>query len=128
MANEQNLRPGEYKLTLEEQKKGGVASGKARKEKATMKKTLELMLDEVAKSEDNKDKLTYRQLATLGLLKGAIQGNATNYRTILESIGELGQEEGNNTTPVLKIEVVDNTNLEKTLYEENRHNKNDDSK
>lgn len=32
MANEQNLRPGEYKLSLEEQKKGGIASGKARRE------------------------------------------------------------------------------------------------
>lgn len=33
MANEQNLRPGEYKLTLEEQKKGGIASGAARRAK-----------------------------------------------------------------------------------------------
>lgn len=33
MANEQNLRPGEYKLTLEEQKKGGIASGVARRAK-----------------------------------------------------------------------------------------------
>lgn len=33
MANEQNLRPAEYKLTLDEQKKGGIASGKARREK-----------------------------------------------------------------------------------------------
>ena len=38
MANEQNLRPCEYKLSQEEQKKGGIASGKARREKATMKK------------------------------------------------------------------------------------------
>lgn len=31
MANEQNLRPAEYKLSLEEAKKGGINSGKARK-------------------------------------------------------------------------------------------------
>ena len=32
MANEQNLKPGEYKLSLEEQKKGGINSGKSRRE------------------------------------------------------------------------------------------------
>ena len=115
VANEQNLRPGEYKLTLEEQKKGGIASGQARRKKATMKKTLEMLLDE----KNNKGK-TYRELATLGLLKGAVNGNASNYRTILETLGELTYENQVNT-PTLKIEVVDNANLEKVLYEENRH-------
>ena len=31
MANEQNLRPSEYKLSQEEAKKGGINSGKARR-------------------------------------------------------------------------------------------------
>lgn len=31
MANEQNLRPAEYKLTVEQAKKGGINSGKARR-------------------------------------------------------------------------------------------------
>ena len=92
MANEQNLRPGEYKLTLEEQKKGGIASGIARKEKATMKKTLEMLLEEKSKNPKTLGK-TYRELATLGLLKGAINGNSQNYRTILEVLGELTQLE-----------------------------------
>lgn len=33
MANEQNLRPGEYKLSLEEAKRGGIKSGEARRKK-----------------------------------------------------------------------------------------------
>lgn len=33
MANEQNLRPCEYKLSQEEQKRGGIASGEARRKK-----------------------------------------------------------------------------------------------
>ena len=105
VANEQNLLKGDdiHKFTLEEQSKGGIASGKARREKATMKKVLLDMLDEVGDKENN---LTYRQLATLGLLKGAIQGNATNYKTILEATGEI---EVNSTTPDLLIKVVDNT-------------------
>ena len=121
MANEQNLKPGEYKLTLEEQKKGGIASGEARREKATMKKTLEMLLDE----KNSKGK-TYKELATLGLLKGAINGNASNYRTILETLGELTERIEINKPNVEKVEdIVDNSDLEKVLYEENRHNKDD---
>lgn len=80
-----NLIPQGHKLTLEEQKMGGRRSAEVRREKATMKKTLEMMLDEVNK----KSGKTYRELATLGLIKGAVKGNAVNYRTILELTGEL---------------------------------------
>ncbi len=111
---EENLIPMN-KRTKEEQREiaimGGKASGQVRKEKATMKKVLLDMLDEVGDKENN---LTYRQLATLGLLKGAIQGNATNYKTILEATGEI---EVNSTTPDVVIKVVDNTDLEKAMYE-----------
>ena len=110
MANDSNLIPGGHKLTLEEQSAGGIASGKARKERATMKKVLMDMLDEVA---DKERGLTYRQLTILGLLKGAIQGNATNYKTILETTGEI---ETSGSTPEVVIKVVDNTELEKAMY------------
>ena len=125
MANEQNLKPGEYKLTLEEQKKGGIASGESRRQKKTMRETLEQMLNEVAKIEGNNDKLTYRELATLGLLKGAVQGNNANYKTILETIGEIQPVDSSTATPTLKIEITDNSKLESTLYEENKHNQDD---
>ena len=36
MSNEQNLRPGEYKLSVEEAKKGGINSGIARRQKKTL--------------------------------------------------------------------------------------------
>ena len=116
MANEQNLKPFND-LTEKEQraiaKKGGIASGIARKEKATMKKTLELMLEEIG---DKENGLTYKQLATLGLIKGAILGNSANYKTILETTGEI---EGNsNETPSVQINIVDNNSLEKVLYED----------
>ena len=41
MANEQNLRPAEYKLSVEEAKKGGIASGKARRAKRTFRELME---------------------------------------------------------------------------------------
>lgn len=54
MANEQNLRPCEYKLTQEEQKRGGIASGKARREKRALKETLELLLQQAVKDSNGK--------------------------------------------------------------------------
>lgn len=112
MANEQNLRPSEYKLSQEEAKRGGIRSGEVRKEKATMKKTLEMLLDE--KSSKGK---TYRELATLGLLKGAVQGKAENYKTILTLLGEIVNDEIKET-PSVQINIVNNEDLEKILYEE----------
>lgn len=108
-----------HELTVEEVRKGGINSGKARQEKATMRKTLEMLLDE-----KNKSGKTYRELATLGLLKGAINGNSQNYKTIVEMVGELFLEDSNGK-PNITINVVDNSQLEKTLYETNRHNEND---
>lgn len=73
-------------------RRGGIASGEARREKANMKATLEMLLNE--RSSNGK---TFKELATLGLLKGAIKGNAQNYRVILETLGELKDIEENKT-------------------------------
>ena len=113
MANEENLIPMSERSKKEVREiatRGGINSGKARREKATMKETLRQMLEEIGDIENN---LTYKQLATLGLLKGAIQGNATNYKTILETTGEI---EASSSTPEVTIKVVDNTELEKVMY------------
>ena len=111
MANEQNLRPSEYKLSQEEAKRGGIRSGEVRREKATMKKTLEMLLNE----KNNKGK-TYRELTTLGLIKGAVDGKAENYKTIVQLLGEL--QEQANEPPSLNINIINNSNLEKAIYEE----------
>ena len=124
MANKENLIPQAHVLTVEEASKGGKASGEARRKKTTMREILKKMLEDIPIDEENKDKLTNGELATLGLIKGARCGNSTNYRTILETIGEL--VEGTSlSTPTVKIEISDNSSLEKTLYETNQHNKND---
>lgn len=95
MANEQNLVPNFERTPSERQeiaRKGGIASGEARREKATMKKALEMLLDE----QNKKSGKTYRELATLGLIQGAIKGKSDNYRLILELMGELKQKEEEN--------------------------------
>lgn len=98
-------------LTKEENSKGGKKSGEVRKEKATLRKALEMLLDE----KNNKGR-TYRDLTTLGLIKGAIDGKAENYKVIAQMLGELDPKE-TIETPVVNINVVDNTELEKALYE-----------
>ena len=103
MANEQNLRPQAHKLTLEEQIAGGKASGEARRQKATMLHTLEMLLDET----NNKSGKTYRELSTLGLIKGAINGNAQNYRLMLELLGELKEiEENRQEKEITKVDEL----------------------
>lgn len=97
-------------------RQGGVASGEARRQKATMKKVLQDMLEEVANVKGNRNNLTYKQLATLGLIKGAINGNANNYKTILEAIGELSIQ-AETKEPVININMVNNENLEKDFFD-----------
>lgn len=123
MAGVENLKPVQSKEEARELgRKGGIASGKARREKKTMRETLEMLLEMETKSGR-----TNREEITIGLINGAKKGNATNYRTVLETLGELLPQE-NTTTPIVEINIVDNSNLEKIMYEENRHNKNDEGK
>ena len=79
--NEENLIPFTER-TEEEQREiarqGGIASGEARRKKATMISTLEKLLNETNKKAGK----TYRELATLGLIKGAVNGSGKNYEII----------------------------------------------
>ena len=112
MANKNdNLIPGGHKLTLEEQSAGGIRSGEVRREKATFKKTLEMLLDE----KNSKGK-TYRELITLGQIKSAIDGKAENFKAILALMGEM--EEKQPETPTVNINIVNNEELEKYMYED----------
>ena len=70
-------------------RKGGIRSGEVRRENATMKETLKMLLNEEYIHDGKKTGKTYRDLATLGFIKGAIKGNAQNYRVMLEVLGEL---------------------------------------
>lgn len=117
MAKEDIVKYQFDKRTPEEQHEiavaGGIASGKARQEKATFKKTLEMLLDE----KNSKGK-TYRELITLGQIKSAIDGKAENFKAILALMGELQEQEEQVGTPQVNINIVDNTELEKALYED----------
>ena len=122
MANLQNLLRGnpatQFKSgqqAVENGRKGGIRSGEVRRERAMMKQELEAMLKQT--TDDN---MTYKNKVTLGLLANAIDktkgGSPEAYKTILAVLGEL-KEEQVNETPSLNINIVDNSNLEKVLYE-----------
>ena len=101
MANEKNLVSLATRTERERKeiaRKGQKASTEAKKEKATMKKALEMLLDE----QNKKSGKTYRELATLGLIQGAIKGKSDNYRLILELMGELKQKEEENNNGILE--------------------------
>lgn len=102
MANNQNLvslatRTQQERIKIA--KMGNKASTEAKRKKATMISVLEKMLDEVP-IKDNEDGLTNRELATLGLIKGARQGYSKNYEIIQDLIGKKEQLENEEKTIV----------------------------
>lgn len=79
MANEQNLKPVRSKKEARERgKKGGIASGKARQERKTLKEELLLLLED----SDNQKKIS------VALIQQAKKGNTKAYEIIRDSIGE----------------------------------------
>lgn len=81
MANEQNLKPFN-EMTEKEQreiaKKGGIASGKARAERKTLKEELLLLL-----SQGNT-----QEKISLSLIAQAMEGNVKAFETIRDTVGE----------------------------------------
>ena len=117
MANKNdNLIPGGHKLTLEEQSNGGKRSGEVRREKATMKKALEALLDSKYKNTGK----TYRELSVEGLIANSVDknkgGNPQAHRVIAELLGEsmLAKTE----TRTVERTVVDTSDRNKVLWED----------
>lgn len=108
------------------QSMGGKASGVVRREKATFKNAIKWLVESdikikggniyeaFKKSGIDISNLKPTQLATLGLWSGAIQGKAENYKTLMEANEEIQFE---NETPSLNINIIDNSNFEKVMYE-----------
>lgn len=96
MANEQNLRPCEYKLSQEEAKKGGINSGKARKEKADLRKMCQMVLEMDIKAKDGSIK-SGAEAITLAQLQKALKGDAKAYEVLRDTAGQ---------KPVDKVEQV----------------------
>lgn len=111
--NEGNLIPNSERTEEERReiaRKGGIASGKARNRRKEQIDILKRLLEEPTKNGK-----TYGENITLGLIRGAMQGKAENYKTIMDYIDDTTQASG---TPNIEIRVIDNSNLEKVMYDE----------
>lgn len=94
MANEQNLKPFTSDQSHEEAvkngQKGGIASGKARRARKTLRMELEevLMKHPVNKETGEESKLTFQESITVALVKKALKGDSRAYEIIRDTIGE----------------------------------------
>lgn len=100
MANEQNLKPSEYKFTQEEAKKGGINSGKARRAKRDLRKALETLLEKDFKDKSGND-ITGTEAIATKLFEQAMKGNVKAFETLRDTVGQ---------KPVDKIEHL-NTDI-----------------
>lgn len=147
MANIQNLQPGNvnHTFTPEETLKGVQNSIATRKKNAIIKNSLQKILNmgiKVPQIDPNKpmDKdikelleklqatgvdtknLDLVDLMNFGQMLGAIFGKAECYKALLETNNENQQEVINKEPHITSIEeIVDNSHLDKDLYEANKH-------
>lgn len=87
MANEQNLRPSEYKLTQEEAKKGGIASGEARRRKRDIRLALEALLEKEYKDKNGKV-LSGAEAIAVKQMEKALKGDTRAFEVIRDSAGQ----------------------------------------
>ena len=115
MANDQNLRPSEYKLSQEEAKKGGINSGKARREKKTIQKILADLLDSEIKDSPQFAKLASKMgvesdksikdiFTMVCLLNSVKSGNLGDLERLSKLLGEDKQNE--NADVLSKLDKV----------------------
>lgn len=87
MANEQNLRPCEYQLSREEAKKGGINSGKARREKADLRRQMQLWLESDVTTDKHGNPMSGAQLMAAIAAREAAKGNAKFWELIRDTAG-----------------------------------------
>lgn len=123
MANEENLKKGApFRFRTGEQqvetaRRGGIASGEARRRKKTMKETAKMLLDmeipDAAKELKAKMKVmgiseedfTYQSAVMVGILNQAMKGNTKAAAFLRDTVGEnpmLMEEEGSSLADAIE--------------------------
>ena len=114
MANEQNLKPVKSKKEARERgRKGGLASGEARRKRKTLKEELLLMLSDG----DIQEKIS------IALIKEAINGNNAGsvtkaFEVIRDTIGERPVERVQATQTVVDMSAFSTEEIKAMLDEE----------
>ena len=102
MANEENLKPFDKRTESEQREirsKGGIASGKARRRKKTMREVAELIAEQPLTNSQlrksiraiasgiDEDDIDMQLAATMGLFQAAIKGNVKAFQEISYLLG-----------------------------------------
>ena len=106
MANEQNLKPVKSKKEARERgRKGGLASGEARRKRKTLKEELLLMLEdeEVQKS------------VAVALIQEAQNGNVKAFGMLRDTIGEAPVEKVQTTQTVVDLSAFSTEEIKAML-------------
>ena len=106
MANDDNIKAHQFdKLTASEQReivrKGGIASGEARREKKEFREFAKIVLDELVKDKKSGAELPTRYAALKSVMKKVLKdGDHNALRTLAQMAGEWEQESSSNVTIV----------------------------
>lgn len=91
--NEGNLKPSEYKLSQEEAKRGGVNSGKSRRQTADLRKAVQAVLDGAFYVSD--EQLTGAETIAKKLFSLALEKDGKQNIAAIKLIIELTSQSGN---------------------------------
>ncbi len=84
---EDNLRPCEYKLSQEEAKRGGIASGEARRKKRDIKLAMQALLDKEYASRDGTT-MSGAQAIAIKQFEKAMKGDAKAFELVRDTAGQ----------------------------------------
>jgi len=106
MANEQNLKRLSPIKAREYGRKGGIASGIAKREKKTLKELLQMELSELTKFKENGEikETTKAVRAVKALIQKAFSGDVNAFNSIRDLNGEKPVEQVQNIEPVKIID------------------------
>jgi len=93
---EDNLKPCEYKLSQEEAKRGGIASGEARRKKRDLKLAIQVLLETDIKGKNGEVKSGAEAIAIAQFQK-ALKGDTRAFEVLRDTSGQ---------KPVEKVEQV----------------------
>lgn len=93
-------------------RKGGIASGAARRQKKTMRELLDIALSEVIKNPKTGESKTGDEWMAAAMVRKAMKGDVAAYRTIAEMRGENAPQKiditsGGMPTQPITVEVID---------------------
>lgn len=128
MANNENLRVPTSEEARENGRKGGIASGIARARKKSLREKAQLLMSLSIQDEKDKEKLKQlgideenmdNDMMNLVHMLNIIKKENFNSVGAFNSIKDLVEDKEEQVeTPKLQIEIVNNEDLEKALYED----------